>query len=54
MIPTIRRIDDLGRIVIPKEIRAELGIQPGDELVIWENMDTILIQNNEPRRANDG
>jgi len=26
----IRRIDDLGRIVIPKEIRTHLGIADGD------------------------
>ena len=30
----IRRLDDLGRIVIPKEIRRELHLQSGDQLVI--------------------
>ncbi len=29
-----RRIDDFGRIAIPKEIRAELGVKTGDELDI--------------------
>mgnify|MGYP000250299759 CR=1 FL=1 len=29
-----RPVDDLGRIVIPKEIRKVLGIQPGDVLLI--------------------
>ena len=30
----VRRIDDLGRIVIPKEIRRNYGIQEGDPLEI--------------------
>lgn len=30
----VRRIDDLGRIVIPKEIRLILGIKEGDALEI--------------------
>jgi stage V sporulation protein T len=30
----VRRIDDLGRVVIPKEIRRSLGIQEGDPLEI--------------------
>jgi AbrB family looped-hinge helix DNA binding protein len=28
----IRRIDDLGRVVIPKALRRELGIEEGDPL----------------------
>ena len=28
----IRRVDDLGRVVIPREIRRELGIREGDLL----------------------
>ena len=30
----IRRIDDLGRIVIPREVRRMLGIREGDPLEI--------------------
>ena len=31
----VRRIDDLGRVVIPKDIRRELGIRDGDPLEIY-------------------
>jgi len=34
----VRRIDDLGRIVIPKEIRRNLKIKEGDTLIY--NIDT--------------
>lgn len=28
----VRRIDDLGRVVVPKEVRRNLGIREGDAL----------------------
>ena len=31
----IRRVDDLGRVVIPKEIRKNCGIREGDSLEIY-------------------
>lgn len=31
----VRRIDDLGRVVIPKEIRRSMGIKEGDPLEIY-------------------
>lgn len=31
----LRRVDDLGRVVIPKEIRRSLGIAEGDPLEIF-------------------
>ena len=38
----VRRIDDLGRIVIPKEIRKTLRIKEGDSLLITlENLRII-------------
>ena len=38
----VRRIDDLGRVVVPKEIRRTLRIREGDPLLttLSENVDT--------------
>jgi len=47
-IGTIRRIDDLGRIVIPKTVRKTLNIKPGDNLEIYiENENIILKKHSE-------
>lgn len=35
----VRRIDDLGRVVIPKEIRRTLRIREGDPLEIYTEKD---------------
>ena len=35
MIGIVRPVDDLGRVVIPKEIRKSLNIKTGDKLQIW-------------------
>ncbi len=35
----VRRIDDLGRVVIPKEIRRTLNIREGDPLEIYTDPD---------------
>lgn len=40
----IRRIDDLGRIVIPKEIRRQLGIAEGDLLEIVLDGDKLYLE----------
>ena len=39
-----RRIDDLGRIVIPKEYRAAIGANYGDEMEILMVGDKVVIQ----------
>lgn len=36
----VRRIDDLGRVVIPKEIRRRMGVQEGDALEIFVDNET--------------
>ena len=39
-----RRIDELGRIVIPKEIRSNLGIRDGELLEIFIENNSIVIK----------
>lgn len=40
----VRRIDDLGRVVIPKEIRRNLGIREGDPLEIFLYEDCVCFK----------
>ena len=40
----IRRIDDLGRIVIPKEIRRNLKIRDGENMEIFVDIDSIILK----------
>ena len=43
----VRRIDDLGRVVIPKEIRRTMRIREGDHLLttltVWERVCRAVI-----------
>lgn len=43
----IRRIDDLGRVVIPKEIRRTLRISEGDPLEIYTDRDCVCFKKYE-------
>ena len=40
----VRRIDDLGRIVLPKEIRKTLRIREGESLEIYTNEEEIILK----------
>lgn len=40
----IRKIDELGRIVLPKEIRRSLGIKDGEDLEIFVDKEGIYLQ----------
>lgn len=44
----IRRIDDLGRIVIPKEIRKTMRIKNGESLEIYLDDDAIVLKKYSP------
>lgn len=39
----VRRIDDLGRVVVPKEIRRTLRIREGDPMEIFTNREGEII-----------
>ena len=39
-----RRIDHLGRIVVPVELRRQLGVRAGDELEIAVHENTIVLR----------
>ena len=43
----IRRIDDLGRVVIPKEIRRTLRIKEGDPLELFTDRDCVCFKKYE-------
>ena len=44
----IRRIDDLGRIVIPKELRKTMRIKNGESLEIYLDEDNIVLKKYSP------
>lgn len=44
----VKRIDNLGRLCLPKEIRDTLHIEVGTPLEISTNEDVILLQKHEP------
>lgn len=49
----VRRIDDLGRIVIPKEIRRTLHIRESDPAEIFTDREGQVILKNIPHRRDD-
>ena len=44
----VRRIDDLGRVVIPKEIRRSLGFKEGDALEIFVENNKVIFEKYFP------
>ena len=40
----VKKIDELGRIVIPKDIRSPMGIEAGDALEIFIDGERIVLQ----------
>jgi len=43
----VRRVDDLGRIVIPMELRRTLGIKVKDPMAIFVEGDRIILQKHK-------
>ena len=50
---TVRRIDDLGRVVIPKEIRRACNIREGDPLEIFLQDGEIVFRKYNPDYRDD-
>lgn len=44
----VRRIDELGRVVLPKELRNTFGIEEKDPLEIYVDGDKIILKKYEP------
>lgn len=44
----VRRIDELGRVVIPKEIRSTLRLKAGDPLEIFTDRDELMLKKYSP------
>lgn len=49
----IRRVDDLGRVVIPKEIRRTLKIREGDPMELWIEGDSVVFRKYSPVESLD-
>jgi AbrB family transcriptional regulator, transcriptional pleiotropic regulator of transition state genes len=47
----VRKTDQLGRIVIPMELRKKMGIQENDPLEIFVDEDTIILQKYQPEKT---
>ena len=47
----IRRIDDLGRIVVPKELRKTLRIKNGDSFEIFVDNEDIILKKYSPMES---
>ncbi|MDF2568445.1 MAG: abrB 1 [Sporomusa sp.] len=44
----VRRVDELGRVVIPIELRRTFGIEEKDGLEIYTENDRIILRKHEP------
>ena len=44
----VRKVDELGRVVIPIELRRTLGIDEKDALEIYVDEDKIILKKYEP------
>lgn len=44
----VRRIDDLGRVVVPKELRNAYGIEAGDPIEFFTANDEIIMRKYQP------
>ena len=50
----VRKVDELGRLVIPVELRRTLGIAERDSMEIYVEGDSIILKRYEPEPAKSG
>lgn len=44
----VRKLDPLGRVVLPKDIRREMLLDYGDPVEVYTNGDTIVLKKYQP------
>lgn len=44
----VRKVDELGRVVLPIELRRTFNIEEKDALEIYVDADTIILKKHEP------
>lgn len=44
----VRRVDELGRVVIPNEVRRAMKIKDGEPLEIWRDGDKVVLTKYAP------
>ena len=49
----VRKVDDLGRVVLPIELRRTLGIEVKDALEIFIDDDKIILKKYQPNTEKD-
>ena len=49
----VRRLDDLGRLVIPKEIRKQYHLKEGDSIEIYIDQDRIVLEKYDTLSAKE-
>ncbi len=45
----IRRVDELGRVVIPIDMRTQLGIEEKDSVEIYTDGSSIILEKHEKK-----
>lgn len=50
LIGMTHRVGPKGQVVIPKDLRDELGIEPGDEVTFWRHGDHVAVRPTSRRR----
>jgi len=48
-----RKVDELGRIVLPMDYRRHYGINPTDEIDIIPTEDGILLKKHQPKESSE-